>query len=107
MNNFEFLSYESVVGEKFLGVVTVRAWSKIILRYKVIPGKDGRGFFCSPASVKVNEKYESAFMVDSSYENQALQALIKEEVSKHLNGTIAPPTPAAVSPGPLDEDCPF
>ena len=107
MTNFEFLSYEAVQNEKFLGVATVRAWGKIILRYKIIPGKEGRGFFCSPASVKVNEKYESAFMVDSSYENQSLQALLKQEVSKHLDGTIAPPTPAAVSPGPRDEDCPF
>ena len=107
MNNFEFLSYEAVQNEKFLGVATVRAWGKIILRYKIIPGKEGRGFFASPASVKLGERYESSFMIDSNYENQALQALLKEEVSKHLNGTIAPPTPSAVSPGPLDEDCPF
>ncbi len=45
MNNFEFLSYEAVQNEKFLGVCTLRAWGKIILRYKIIPGKEGRGFF--------------------------------------------------------------
>lgn len=107
MTNFEFLSYDAVVGEKFLGVATIRAWSKIILRYKIIPGKEGRGFFASPASVKVNDKFESSFMLDSNFENQALLSLIKEEVSKYLNGTIAPPKPKET---PSDGDygeCPF
>ncbi len=108
MNNFEFLSYEAVQNEKFLGVCTIRAWSKIILRYKIIPGKEGRGFFASPGSVKIGEKYESAFMLESNYENQALQTLIKERVSNHLNGTIAPPKAKEGPSAPIsDEDCPF
>lgn len=107
MNNFEFLSYEAVSGEKFLGIATMRAWGKIILKYKIVPGKDGRGFFASAASIKNGERYESSFMLDSNYENQALQGLIKEEVSKHLNGTIAPPSPAASVSMTQTDDCPF
>ncbi len=108
MNNFEFLNYDAVSGEKFLGIATIRAWGKIILRYKIVPGKEGKGFFASASSIKNGERYESAFMLDSNYENQALQALIKEKVSNHLNGIIAPPEAKEGPSAPIsDEDCPF
>lgn len=108
MNNFEFLSYDPVAGEKFLGIATVRAWGKIILRYKIVPNKDGSSFFASPSSIKNGEKYESAFMLDSNYENQGIQAMIREKVADYLTGTtIAAPKAVSVSPGALDEDCPF
>ncbi len=108
MNNFEFLQYDPVVGEKFLGIATVRAWGRIILRYKIVPGKEGKGFFASTASIKNGERYESAFMLDSNYENQLLQALIKDKVSSVLNGEKSSPGPnEGPSAPPCDEDCPF
>jgi hypothetical protein len=108
MNNFEFLSYEPVSGEKFLGIATIRAWSKIILRYKIVPNKDGSSFFASPSSIKNGDRFEAAFMLDSNYENQGLQAMIREKVGNYLLGKpIEPPMPAGGDPGPKDEDCPF
>ena len=108
MNNFEFLSYDVVVGEKFLGIATVRAWGKIILRYKIVPNKDGSSFFASPSSIKNGDRFEAAFMLDSNYENQGLQAMIREKVGNYLLGKpIEPPMPAGNDPGPRDEDCPF
>jgi hypothetical protein len=88
MNNFEFLEYQPVSGEKFLGVCALRAWGKIILRYKIIPTKDGSSFFAAPSSVKIGEKYESSFMLDSNFENKALQDMIREKVSDHINQPV-------------------
>lgn len=108
MTNFEFLSYEAVQNEKFLGIATVRAWGKIILKYKIISNKDGSSFFASPSSIKNGERYESSFMLDSNYENQGLQALIRDKVSDYLLGKpIVQPIPAVCESGPKDEDCPF
>lgn len=108
MTNFEFLSYDAVVGEKFLGIATVRAWGKIILRYKIIPNKDGSSFFASPSSIKNGDRFEPAFMLDSNYENQGLQAMIRDKVSNYLLGNpIEPPRPIGGDPAPRDEDCPF
>ena len=100
MNNFEFLSYEPVVGEKFLGIATVRAWGKIILRYKIVPGKDG-GWFAGAASIKNGDKYESAFMIDSQYESKALMEFIKTQVAEVMDA------PKVASKPVIEEECPF
>lgn len=108
MNNFEFLSYDAVTGEKFLGIATVRAWGKIILRYKIVPTKDGKGIFPASSSIKNGEKYENSFMLDSNYENQALVALIKDKVCDCLTGKpLEAPSPNKGPSSPSDDDCPF
>ena len=105
MTNFEFLSYDTVVGEKFLGIATVRAWGKIILRYKIVPNKDGSGFFASPSSIKNGDRFESAFMIDSTYENKGVQEWIRDKLAYYMTGKpIAPPMPAKGDPAPCDED---
>lgn len=109
MKNFEFLSYEPVVNEKFIGIATVRAWSKIILKYKVIPNKDNSGFFVAASSIKNGtdpvsgkDKYESVFMVDSSYENKELMAMLKDRITDCIAGkTFTSTVPAQ------DDECPF
>lgn len=109
MNNFEFLSYEPVNGEKFLGIATVRAWGKIILRYKIVPTKDGKGIFPASSSIKNGEKYENSFMIDSNYENQAIIALIKDKVCDCIAGKPIAQSEAIKRPSdtPSDDDCPF
>lgn len=109
MKIFEFLTYEPVVNEKFIGIATVRAWSKIILKYKVIPNKDNSGFFVAASSIKNGtdpatgkDKYESVFMVDSAYENKELQALLKDKITDCIAGR---PSTSTI-PTDLDE-CPF
>lgn len=104
MNNFEFLSYDPITGEKFLGIATVRCWNKIILRYKIVPNKDGTGFFPSPSSIKNGDRYESAFMLDSNFENQQLMKIIKEKVTDYLSSPM--PT-GGKSTMPSDDECPF
>jgi hypothetical protein len=93
MSPFEFLSYESTPGEKYYGIATVRAWGKIILKYKIVPGKDGQGFFPAPGSYKVGidpltgkDRYDRIFMVDSSYENKLLEDMIRHHVTPYLSG---------------------
>lgn len=80
MNNFEFLSYEPVTGERFLGIATVRAWGKIILRYKIVPTKDGKNFFPAASAIKSADRYEPCFVLDSAHESKQLTDMIKEQV---------------------------
>lgn len=89
---FEFLGYEAVEGEKFLGIATIRAWGKIILKYKVTPGKDGHGFFCSEASIKNGidistgkDNFERCWMLESNYENELLKKFLKAHVNPYEN----------------------
>lgn len=85
MNPFEFLSYEATPGEKQLGIATIRAWGKIILKYKIVEKKEG-GFFESASSIKNGtdgegkDNYEKVFMIDSMYETQQIKKLIEHHV---------------------------
>ncbi len=111
MTNFEFLSYEPVLNEKFIGICTIRAWQKIILKYKIVPAKEGNGFFATPASIKNGERYESCFMIDSVYENNTLISMIKEKVKEYLaepaKPVVAPAKPKTEASVFDDGDCPF
>jgi hypothetical protein len=76
----------------------VRAWGKIILRYKIVPGKDGRGFFVAAGSFKSGfdhskgkDKYENYFMPDSSYEKEQIEDLVRDKVAEAI---MAQPEPA-------------
>jgi len=87
---FEFLGYEAVENDKFLGIATIRAWGKIILKYKVTPGKDGHGFFCSEASIKNGvdtstgkDNYEKCWMLESNYDNELLKKFLKANVNPY------------------------
>lgn len=95
MNIFEFLSYEATPTEKYLGIATVRAWGKIILKFKIVPGKDGRGFFAAVAAYKNGvkpdgkDKYDDAFTIDSNYEAGELKKLIEDNVSPYASNSNA------------------
>lgn len=86
--DFEFLSYEPDDQKKILGVATIRAWGKIILKYKLVLKKDGLGWFTAPAGSVRNgydetgkDRYEEAFMIDSRYDCQVVDKLIRENVN--------------------------
>lgn len=91
MSNIEFLKFEKTPSEKYLGIVTIRAYGKIILRYKIIPTKDGSSFFAAPSTYKMpatidrDEHYISAFMLDSISENEECMAIIKSAVRRILD----------------------
>jgi hypothetical protein len=95
MKNAEFLRYEPTPGERHLGIATIRLYSKIVLRYKIVPTKDGAGFFPAPASYKIpaingeEERYISAFTLDSQCEKEELDSFIKAHVKSHLGKPLA------------------
>lgn len=88
--DFKFIKYEPTPNEKHLGIATVKAYDKIILRYKIVQTKDGTGIFPAPASYKMSlngeDRYISAFTVDSVSDNDDLSAMIKREASKAISG---------------------
>ena len=92
MQDFQFLKYQPTPNEKHLGIATVKAYGKIILRYKIIPTKDGSSFFPCAASYKMpDDSYISAFILDSNSENEELTSLIKTHIKKFLL-PVAPST---------------
>jgi hypothetical protein len=97
MNNFEFVSYEPTPTEpKTLGIATIRAWGKIILRYKIVPGKDGHGWFTAISSMKKSpdefgkDQYTQSFLIDSNFDVEQIKQLIKHHVSPYEQKTNTP-----------------
>lgn len=87
----EFIKFERTPGEKHLGIATVKMYGKIMLRYKIIPSKDGASFFCAPPSATKmvgqdgKDYYPASFVIDSNSENETLQNFIKAHVSLLLS----------------------
>lgn len=85
MSDMKFLKYEAVQGEKHLGIATVKVDMPMILRFKIVPNKDGNGFFPAAASYKMGDKYVHAFLIDSNYDKEELEEMVKTEVRKSIN----------------------
>lgn len=86
--SFEFLKYEPASNpeDKHLGIATIRAWGKIILKYKVSPKKDG-GFYIKTGSykqgydhIKQQDKYYEYFLIDSAYDKETIEELVCAKV---------------------------
>lgn len=106
---YQFLKYELTPGEKYLGIATVKAFDKIILRYKIVPTKDGQSFFAAAASYKVpspeGDRYIPSFTLDSISETEELMQVIRQGVrSSHAMPHSS--QPRANTPYPND-DIPF
>ena len=91
MQNVEFLNYVSTPEEKFMGVATTRHvladGGKIVLRWKVVPKKEGDGYFIAPASLKTGESesgYVESHMLDSRSDDEMVKAFIRENVNCSL-----------------------
>lgn len=92
MSHFEFMKYDATPAEKHLGIATVKLYGKIILRYKIVPNKDGSGYFPASASYKMSEPgrpeyYVSAFMLDSQSDNEELMNMIRANIKPFISGT--------------------
>lgn len=114
----EFLKYELTPGERHLGIATVRLYGKILLRYKIIPTKDGNSFFCAAASYKMpgeganEERYVPAFMLDSNHEKEELETFIKDRVKRCMAQSSTQPNgdhgdPFTQAQGPISPNDPF
>lgn len=89
MSQFEFIKYEATPSEKHMGIATVKAFGKIVLRYKIVPNKDGSGFFPASASYKMpsnggEDAYISSFLLDSRSDEEEMNALIRANVKNHI-----------------------
>lgn len=90
MSQIEFLKYEPVQGEKHFGIATVRLYGKVVLRYKIVPNRDGTGYFPCAASYKMPatadeaERFVPSFVIDSNYDKDEIETLIKARVKPYL-----------------------
>ena len=120
MTQFEFISYTPVQGEKHLGIAAIKLYGKIILRYKIVQGKDGKGFFPSAPNYKITdesgERWVSGFMLDSRSENEEVEGIIRNGVNRAMHGpkptmatqgTIFPPSTGFGAAPSSNDDCPF
>lgn len=111
MSNFKFISYEPTPSdEKQLGVVTIQAYNKLFLRYKMLKKKEGGGYFAIPASYKVGEEYLPAFVLDSNFEKDEIDRLIRQNVNPFGNSsTVRNSSVPAFQPQSNDDnsDLPF
>ncbi len=89
MNKFEFISYQETPGEKHLGIATINVYGKIIVRVKIVPNKDGTGFFINCAKFKVGSDYLDSFLLESRSEDAEMERVIKEGVKKSMRSIVA------------------
>lgn len=91
---FEFMDYVATPAEKHHGIVRIKAFGKIVLRYKIMPKKDGSGWFPICASYKIpgpeGDSYVSAFVLDSNSDKEDVEALIRANVKRHIVSVHAP-----------------
>ena len=99
MNQIEFISFVETPNEKHLGIATIKLYGKVFLKYKIVPNKDGSGFFCSAPSCKItkdgNDIYTPAFLVDSRGEEEEIKELIHTAVKSSLR---KPQMSASITP---------
>lgn len=104
MSQFEFMEYTPTPNEKHLGIVKVKCWGKIVLRYKIVQKKDGNGFFPVAASYKMSssdgeDNYVNAFALDSNSDKEDLENLIKSSIKRYLSPQATQAQTAQVMPG--------
>lgn len=112
---FEFKKYTPTPGEKYLGIAEIKILGEtpIILRFKIVPRKDGKGNFPAIASYKmpnrdVGDEYDECFMLDSRSDNEECIKTIMHHVSQNLKlGNYVNPSPVYMSNPPPPEQMTF
>lgn len=94
MEPYKFMSYIATPSEKHLGIATVCFHDKIILRFKVIPNKEGQGFFFGTSAFKISkegeeDRYIESFIIDSRFENENLQEFLRSNVKREMQNSSA------------------
>ena len=78
----EFLKYTPTPTAKFLGIAEILIEGKLVLRYKLAPGKDGKGIFIQPASYGIDSpngvEYKRCFDWDSNLIKEDIEAMIRK-----------------------------
>lgn len=80
----EFVKYINTPQCKFMGLAEVLLDGKILLRYKITAGKDGKGLFPVSASYCIESvegnTYLPAFLIDSRIIEDEIKALIMQNI---------------------------
>ena len=95
MSQFQFMSYKSTPADQYmLGVASVRLYGKLILRFKHVKTKDGKGDFFTSPSYGVDEdgqkKYLQAFILDSRAEDEELMDVVRQGYKAYCQQMSAP-----------------
>ncbi len=85
MADFQFIEYVATPTEKHMGIAWVKFLGRITLGFKIIPGKDGKGYFVGCASYKMpspggGDKYDEAFLLESRSDSKMCDDLIMRHV---------------------------
>jgi hypothetical protein len=77
----EFLDYTPTPTEKHLGIASVMIDDIIVLKYKIVPGKQDKGFYIQTSSLKTSETdYTPSFIVDSRKDEESIKETIRIEI---------------------------
>ena len=110
MNHMEFISYQAVHGQKYLGIATVN-YNGVMLRFKIVSNKDGTGYFPAAASYNVGsegqDRYIAAFAVDSNTQGEILKELIMERVGQYFANPPQTRSPAPQADQNRDGQIPY
>ena len=83
--DIQFIDYiQTPNQDKQLGIAAIN-YGDILLRFKVQQGKDGHGFFISPASHKIGDRYVGSFEIDSKREHDKIIEMVRENVQTRMN----------------------
>lgn len=90
--------------DRYLGIVSVK-WGGLVLRYKITPTPDGKGYFVNPPKYKtinpitLEDKYLDSFEIDSKMETNRIIDFVKSHAKVHLNQTSVNPSKPIMPPG--------
>lgn len=81
----KFVDFKETPNEKHIGIATVNFEDKIYLRFKVMPRKDGPGYYCVTSAFKISpEEYIPSFVIDSNYLKEQIELEIKKNVENYI-----------------------
>lgn len=81
----DFIDYKPVKEEKHLGIATVTVDDKFMFRYKVMPGKEGKGIYFLSSNYKICEDtYVSSFEFDSNFLKIAIENVLRDNVKQYI-----------------------
>lgn len=92
--NPKFIRYEknNDPDAKFVGIATISICdNKVILRFKVQAGKEGRGLFFTPFSAKMHDQWVNSFTIDSNFESEEIMAMIRTGMNQAAKPSYAQP----------------
>jgi len=110
---YTFKGYKETPNEKHMGIAVVNLGGIIDLRYKILEGKDGKGYFPVVASYKTSENgmdvYQPAFMIDSRALHEDILQAVRQGVSQALTPRQYKQSASAIEPVAENdfEDLPF